>query len=103
VKYTKSTTSKTSTEFLSPTQTGEAFGVTGRTILYWEADGLIRASLRVGRIVRFDLNNVKEQLAAATEQRSLPCVKQKGENKGSTKNLEDVSGTQQAPTSNLVR
>lgn len=35
-------------------QLGEALQVSGRTIFYWEARGLITAALRKGRTVRFD-------------------------------------------------
>lgn len=49
-----------------PTETGKPFGLSGRTILNLEARGVITAAIRVGRIVRFDLAQIKAQLAAAT-------------------------------------
>ena len=53
---------------LTPSETGRAVGdVSGRTILNWEAAGIIRPVIRVGRIVRYDLADVKRCLAAATE------------------------------------
>jgi hypothetical protein len=53
---------------LTPEETGKEFNVTGRTILNWEAEGIISPAVRVGKTVRFDLAIVKTQLAAATEQ-----------------------------------
>jgi DNA-binding transcriptional MerR regulator len=53
---------------LTPAELGEAFGVTGRTILNWEAAGIIRPLIRVGRIVRYDLDDAKKSLAAATDE-----------------------------------
>ena len=57
----------TSTDSLTPDQTGKALALTGRTILNLEARGIISPKLRVGRIVRFDIDQVKAQLAAATD------------------------------------
>ena len=57
----------TSTDSLTPDQTGKALSLTGRTILNLEARGIISPKLRVGRIIRFDLDEVKAQLAAATD------------------------------------
>jgi DNA-binding transcriptional MerR regulator len=46
---------------------GREIGVTGRTILYWEDSGIIKAAIRVGRIVRFDREEVKARLKELTD------------------------------------
>ena len=43
-------------------QIGEALQVTSRTVLNWEASGLIKAAVRQGRIVRFDPSAVARAL-----------------------------------------
>ena len=53
---------------LSPAELGEVFNVTGHSVLNWEAAGIIKPAIRVGRIVRYDLDDVKKSLAAATEE-----------------------------------
>ena len=58
-----------SSPLLTPDELGkELLNCTGRTFLNLEARGVITAKIRVGRIVRFDLAQVKEQLEAATEE-----------------------------------
>ncbi len=59
---------KQSGPLLAADAVGASLGVTGRTILNWEARGVIQPAIRVGRIVRFDLDTVKQQLADATRQ-----------------------------------
>jgi len=46
---------------------GGLLGVTGRTILNWAAAGIIPTALRVGRVVRFDLAEVRRALGEATK------------------------------------
>lgn len=47
----------------SPAQVAEAIGVTSDTILGWTRDGIITPEVREGRVIRYDLEKVREQLA----------------------------------------
>lgn len=47
------------------------FSVTRQTVLNWEKAGLIPAAIRVGRIVRFQLADVRSALEAKTRKGSL--------------------------------
>ena len=55
-------------ELLTPDEVGKALKVTGRTILKWEAQGVIEPAIRVGKVIRFNLAHVKGRLAAATNE-----------------------------------
>ena len=55
------------TTYLTPDDLGKVFNVTGRTILNWEARKIITAAIRVGRVVRFDLDSVRAEIAEATK------------------------------------
>lgn len=55
-----------SSPLFTPEQIGKELKVTGRTVLNLEARGIITAAVRVGKIVRYDLAQVKQQLSAAT-------------------------------------
>jgi hypothetical protein len=57
-----------STELLTPAEVGKALKVSGRTILNWEAKGLIEPAIRVGKVVRFNMLHVKARLAAVTDE-----------------------------------
>jgi excisionase family DNA binding protein len=48
-------------------EVGKPLGVTGRTILNWAAAGIIPTALRVGRVVRFDFEEVRKALGEATK------------------------------------
>jgi len=49
--------------FVSAAQVGERAGVHKRTVLNWASAGIIPTKIRVGKLVRFDL----EQVLAALE------------------------------------
>ena len=61
---------------LSASEIGAYFSVTGRTILNWESRGIINAAVRVDKIVRYNLDDVRAQLAATTE-KSVNKIKTK--------------------------
>ena len=52
---------------LTPEEIGEVYQVTGRTVRDWFHAGLIPAEVAVGRVFRFDLEKVKDALAANAE------------------------------------
>jgi excisionase family DNA binding protein len=52
---------------LTPEEIGEVYQVTGRTVRDWFHAGLIPAEVAVGRVMRFDLEKVKDALAANAE------------------------------------
>lgn len=51
-------------QLLTPEEVGEVYQVTGRTVREWFHAGLIPAEVAVGRVFRFDLEKVKDSLAA---------------------------------------
>ena len=55
-----------SSRLYSAAEVGKELNVTGRTVLNWEAQGIIEPAIRVGKVVRFDIAHVKGRLAAAT-------------------------------------
>lgn len=52
-----------------PEAIGKIVGVSGRTVLNWEAAGIITAEIRVGKVVRFDPPKVLQQLQEKSSQR----------------------------------
>jgi excisionase family DNA binding protein len=66
-------TSSTSEGLLTADEIGLRLGVTGRTVLNWAADHTIPTALRVGRVVRFNLEDVMQSLQEKTE-RNLAAV-----------------------------
>jgi excisionase family DNA binding protein len=59
-------TSTTPGSLSTAEEIGERFRVTGRTILNWAFAGTIPTALRVGRVVRFDFDEVRNALEEAT-------------------------------------
>ena len=47
----------------SAQQVADAFGVAKDTVLAWTRDGVLTPEVREGRIIRYDLDKVREQLA----------------------------------------
>jgi predicted site-specific integrase-resolvase len=47
----------------SPTQVAEVLGVSKDTVLGWTRDGIITAEVREQKIIRYDLDKVRGQLA----------------------------------------
>ncbi len=60
-------TEKDTTPLATADEVGKRLNVTGRTILNWAVGGTIPTALRVGRVVRFDFDDVRKALQAATE------------------------------------
>ena len=58
---------------LTPEEIGEVYQVSGRTVRDWFHAGLIPAEVAAGRVFRFDLERVREALAANAEKVRARC------------------------------
>ena len=54
-------------KLLTPEEVGEVYQVSGRTVRDWFHAGLIPAEVAAGRVFRFDLERVRDALAANAE------------------------------------
>lgn len=53
----------------TPEEIGEIYQVTGKTVLGWFHDGLIPAEVAVGKIYRFDAEDLAKALRDAAEEK----------------------------------
>lgn len=82
---------------MSADTVGNIYGVTGRTVLNWERQGIIRAAVRVGRVIRFDVKEVELQLEAASCKN--PTAQDAGQVKGAPQMVSSLLKPQNAQNS----